>query len=346
MKSKLLSFLKYILLLAIAFGLFFFAFRGVSIEKIIHQMLQANIFWVFLSLIPSIAALISRAYRWNLLIESTGYTSPLTKTTYSLMVGYFANLAFPRLGEVTRCGALSKAEAIPFNVLLGTVIVERVVDVISLLICLVLACILEFKRLGNFLLENIVNPIVKKFNQLIKSPFLIITLIVLVGIIIFIIRYLNNKKKQSGKESKLSVFIKGLINGLKSIGKLKRPRLFIFHSVFIWFLYFLSMYVCFFAFPFTSSLGLSAALFLLVAGGFGMSAPVQGGIGVYHILVSQGLMLYGLSQQQGLTFATLVHTISLAMVVILGSASLLLLFLGNKKRQTSRIQESTELGTD
>src|SRR5258705_7869298 len=206
MKSKLLSFLKYILLLTIAVGLFFFAFRGVSMEKIIRQMLQANIFWVFLSLVPSVAALISRAYRWNLLIESSGYSSPLTKTTYSLMVGYFANLAFPRLGEVTRCGALSKAESIPFNVLLGTVIVERVVDVVSLLICLVLACILEFKRLGNFLLENIVDPIVKKFNQLIKSPFLIITLIVLMVIIIFIIRYLKNKKKQSDKESKLSGF--------------------------------------------------------------------------------------------------------------------------------------------
>ncbi len=331
MKSKFLSFLRYVLLLAIAFGMLALAFRGISVGKIIHQMMQANAFWVLLSIIPSIAALISRAYRWNLLIESTGYSSPLTKTTYSLMVGYFANLAFPRLGEVTRCGALSKAESIPFNVLLGTVIVERVVDIISLLICLLLACILEFKRLGNFLLENIVDPIVKKFNQSIKSPFIIITLVALVIFIIFIVRYLNNKKKQSGKESKAALFVKGLINGLKSVGKLKRPWLFIFHSVFIWVLYFLSMYISFFAFPFTSSLGLSAALFLLVAGGFGMSAPVQGGIGVYHILVSQGLMLYGLSQQQGLTFATLIHTLSLVTVVVLGSVSLLLLFLGNKK---------------
>jgi len=165
MKAKLLSILKYIFLLAVAFALLALAFRGVSVGKILNQMLQANMFWVLVSVIPSLAALVSRAYRWKLLIESSGYSAPLNKTTYSLMVGYFANLAFPRLGEVTRCGALSKSESIPFNVLLGTVIVERVIDLVSLLLCLLLACILEFNRLGNFLLDNIINPLVKKLRS-------------------------------------------------------------------------------------------------------------------------------------------------------------------------------------
>jgi len=331
MKSKLLSFLKYILLLIAAFGLLMIAFRGVSVDKILDQVLQANMFWVMVSVIPSLVALVSRAYRWNLLIESSGYSSPLPKTTYSLLVGYFANLAFPRLGEVTRCGTLSKAQSIPFNVLLGTVIVERVVDVVSLLLCLLLACILEFNRLGNFLLDNIVNPLFKKIVQLFHSPLLLTGFILLVIVLAFILRYLNRRTNESGRESKAAGFIKGLINGLKSLAKLKRPWLFIFHSVFIWLLYYLSMYISFFAFPFTSGLGFSAALFLLVAGGFAMSAPVQGGIGVYHVLVSQGLMLYGLSKQQGLTFATLVHTISLVTIVVLGVTSLLLLLAANKQ---------------
>ena len=335
MKSKLLSFLKYILLLIVAFGLLVIAFRGVSVGKILNQMLQANIFWVVASVIPSLVALVSRAYRWNLLIESSGYSSPLPKTTYSLLVGYFANLAFPRLGEVTRCGTLSKAQSIPFNVLLGTVIVERVVDVVSLLLCLLLACILEFNRLGNFLLDNIVNPLFKKIVQLFHSPLLLTGFILLVIVLAFMLRYLNRRTNESGRESKAAGFIKGLINGLKSLAKLKRPWLFIFHSVFIWLLYYLSMYISFFAFPFTSGLGFSAALFLLVAGGFAMSAPVQGGIGVYHVLVSQGLMLYGLSKQQGLTFATLVHTISLVTIVVLGVTSLLLLLAANKQKQVA-----------
>jgi len=335
MKSKLLSFLKYILLLIAAFGLLVIAFRGVSVDKILDQVLQANMFWVMVSVIPSLVALVSRAYRWNLLIESSGYSSPLPKTTYSLLVGYFANLAFPRLGEVTRCGTLSKAQSIPFNVLLGTVIVERVVDVVSLLLCLLLACILEFNRLGNFLLDNIVNPLFKKIVQLFHSPLLLTGFILLVIVLAFILRYLNRRTNESGRESKAAGFIKGLINGLKSLAKLKRPWLFIFHSVFIWLLYYLSMYISFFAFPFTSGLGFSAALFLLVAGGFAMSAPVQGGIGVYHVLVSQGLMLYGLSKQQGLTFATLVHTISLVTIVVLGVTSLLLLLAANKQKQVA-----------
>ena len=332
MNSKLISYLKYLLLLTVAFGLLAFAFRGVSVGKIIHDMLQANIFWVLLSASFSIIAFISRAYRWNLLIESVEYSPPLKKTTYAMMVGYFANLAFPRIGEVTRCGSLSKAESIPFSPLLGTVIVERVIDVISLFICLLLAAILEYKRLGNFLSDNIINPMIGKFRQLTGSPLLIIAAVVFILGLSFAIFYFIKRSGRKGKELKIVHVIKDLVNGMRSVTKLKRPWLFIFHSVFIWFLYFMSTYVCLFALPSTSHLGLSAALFLLVAGGLGMSAPVQGGIGAYHLLVSQGLMLYGLSQQDGLTFATLIHTLSLVLVVLFGIASLLLLFSGNKKK--------------
>ena len=113
-------------------------------------MMQANMFWVGLSGLFTVIAFYIRALRWRLLIESTGHSPKLKKTFYSLMVGYFANLAFPRLGEVSRCVSLSRAEPIPFSSLLGTVIVERVVDAISLLVCLLLAAIIEYKRLGNF----------------------------------------------------------------------------------------------------------------------------------------------------------------------------------------------------
>jgi len=259
-----------------------------------------------------------------------GYSPSLKRTTYSLMVGYFANLAFPRLGEVTRCGALSKAEAIPFNKLLGTVIVERFIDVISLLLCMFLAAVIEYKRLGNFFSENIFKPAIEKTEQLIKSPLAIIISLTLVAVIIFIVIYFLKKSKQKGTESGFVKLLNGLITGLRSVANLKKPWLFIFHSVFIWFLYYLGVYVCFFALPVTSGLGYGAALFLLVAGGLGMSAPVQGGIGAYHLLVSQGLMLYGLSQQDGLTFATLLHALSLMLVILFGIASLLLLFIKEK----------------
>jgi glycosyltransferase 2 family protein len=332
MRSKLLSVLKYFLLLAVAGVLLYFSFRGISIRKVFSEMLSANIFWVLLSFLMSLIALVSRAYRWNLLLEPLGYSPRLINTTSAVSIGYFANLAFPRLGEVTRCATLSKAESIPFSSLLGTVIVERIIDVITLFLCLVLTAIIEFNRLGNFLNENIFNPIGEKLRQFLTSTLGVAAVVIFIAVLVIGLIYFRKKQKQKGRESIVAHFVKELLNGLRSVTKLKRPWLFVFHSIFIWVLYFLSAYICFFALPATSGLGLSAGLFILTLGGLGMSAPVQGGIGVYHLLVSQGLMLYGLSQQAGLAFATLLHSLQIVMVVSLGSVSLFLLFLQKKKR--------------
>src|SRR5438046_4337076 len=151
MSKKFFTILKFLFLIAIAIGLLYLAFRGVSLKNIYHEMLQANIWCLLLSILAGFIALVSRAYRWNLMIEPLGYSPSLRNTTYAVSIGYFANLAFPRLGEVTRCGTLTRAEAIPFSSLLGTVIVERIVDVISLFVCLLFTDIIELKRLGNFL---------------------------------------------------------------------------------------------------------------------------------------------------------------------------------------------------
>jgi uncharacterized protein (TIRG00374 family) len=260
-----------------------------------------------------------------------GYSPSLKNTTYSVMVGYLANYFVPRLGEVSRCGALSKAESIPFNKLFGTVIVERIIDVISLLICIILAAVLEYERLGNFFTENIFDPVVSRFQQLADSP-LILTglLIAAIGLIIAAAYFMRKSKKKEG-DSKVTKIIRGFIDGLRSVANLKRPWLFIFQSAFIWILYYLGVYVALFAFPFTSDLGGGTALFLLVAGGIGMSAPVQGGIGAYHLFVSQGLLLYGVIKENGLAFATMLHGLQFILVIILGVASFILLFSGRKQ---------------
>lgn len=332
MKSKFISVLKYIVILAVSFGLLALAFKGIKVSDILHEMLQAKISWLMVAVLIGIVSFISRAFRWKLLIESLGYNPSLKNTTYALMVGYFANLALPRLGEVTRCGSLSKVENIPFSSILGTVIVERVIDVLSLFICLLLASLLEFNRLGNFLRDNIIHPMGAKGQQFLSSPILIILALLVFFTLLFTFIYFMRRLRDKKEASKIVRLVEGLVQGIQSISKLKRPWLFIFHSIFIWFLGFLSMYICFFALPSTTGLGMSTALFMLVISGLGMSAPVQGGIGAYHFLVSQGLMLYGLSQQDGLTFATLTHALSLVLVVICGVASLLLLFSANKQR--------------
>jgi uncharacterized protein (TIRG00374 family) len=318
--------LKILLLLAIATGLLFFAFKGINVSEVFGKMKQANLFWLFLSFALSFIALISRAYRWNLLIEPLGYSPKLKNTTYAVSIGYFANLAFPRLGEVTRCGTLGRAESIPFSSLLGTVIVERIVDVITLFICLILAAIIEFRKVSEFLSPRIQN--VKRF---LISPIGIIVMVVVIIFIVLGIYYFKKKQQLKGKESPIVHFFNELIKGIKSIANLNRPWQFIFQSFFIWGLYFLSAYVCFFALPATSHLGLKAALVILTLGAVGMTIPLPGGTGSYHILVSQGLMLYGLSKEDGLSFATLLHGLQLLMIVLVGSISLFLLFLENKK---------------
>ena len=330
MSKKVTDILKYLVLLSIAVALLLFAFRGMDINSIIQQILHADMFWVAVSGLISTIAFVARAHRWNLLIEPMGYSPSLKNTTYCVLVGYLVNFLVPRLGEVSRCGALSKVENVPFNKLLGTVIIERVIDVLSLLVCIILAAAIEYKRLGNFFSENIFDPVVSRFQQLTNSPLILAAIVVvLLGVVTGFV-YFFKKTKQKGSESLISRLIKGFIDGLKSVSQLKRPGLFIFQSIFIWVLYYIGVYVALFAFPFTRDLGAGAALFLLVAGGIGMSTPVQGGIGAYHLFVSQGLVLYGVMEEKGLAFAGMLHGLQFLLVIVFGAISFFLLFSGKK----------------
>jgi uncharacterized protein (TIRG00374 family) len=340
LKKTILSILKYLILLCIALGLLYLAFKGVDVRKTFEEISHVNVLWLSASIGVSLIAFVSRAIRWNMLIEPLGYKPRLSNTFYSLMVGYFANLAVPRLGEVTRCGSLSKAEKVPFNSLVGTVIVERLIDVISLLICLIITALIEYERLGNFLMDSVINPIREKVSASLHSLLFIVLSALIVAVLTGVIIWFIKKSRQSSGESKIVSMIKGLVDGLLSIGQLKRPLLFIFHSVLIWVMYFLMAYLAFFSLPVTNNLTWSAGMFVLVVGGLGMTAPVQGGIGAYHLLVSQGLMLYGLSQQDGLAFATLLHTSQMLIVIFFGALSFLLLLLASKKSSDDNAGEN------
>lgn len=342
MKSKLASLIKFLLLLAIASGLFFFAFRGMKFDNVLREIRHANFYWILLLLFISFMALCSRAYRWKLLIEPLGYSPALKNTFHALMIGYLANLAFPRLGEVSRCGILNKAESIPFGSLIGTVIVERAVDVISLLVCTILTAVVEYERLWNFIRVYIINPTAIKFKSASHSPLFIAGIAVGVVLVFAIVIYLKKRSTEKKDKSRSFNFIKQVVSGLKSVIQLKHPWQFTFHSLLIWILYFLGAYVSFFALPATAGLGFGAALFMLTLGGVAMSAPVQGGIGLYHLLVAQGLMLYSIAYLHGLSFATLIHASQMAFTVLLGCISLFFVFMKknhNRRKSTQSIIE-------
>jgi glycosyltransferase 2 family protein len=308
--------------------LLYLAYRGTSFHIIYTSIIHSKLLWAVASLFFGLIALVLRAYRWKLLLKPLGFVPTLFHASCALAIGYLANLAFPRLGEIMRCGSLSTKDKVPFALVFGTVVTERIVDMISLFTCILLAALFESNRLGHFLINEIVLPIRDKLTL----PVLI-ALFALLLFICFI--YFLKRGKGSKQSSVIKRQLESFADGIRSIMKLQQPLLFIIASIGIWVLYFLSAFVCFFAFPETSHLGPSAALLLLVIGGIAMSAPVQGGIGAYHLLVSRGLLLYGLSQTSGLIFATLLHSSQMLMVIVVGSISLLWLFITRKKARTA-----------
>jgi glycosyltransferase 2 family protein len=328
--SKIFSVIKYLLLFAIGLLLLWLTFRHENLHDVFLKIEHANFFYVLLAFIFGLVAFMLRAHRWNMLLKPMGYDPKLSNACYALGIGYFANLAIPRIGEITRCGVLSKSENVPFEKLIGTVIIERVIDLFMLAFSMLMVALLEFDLLVNFLNEKIILPMKEKTadGSTGASWWLILIAIAVIAGIIFIFK--------SAKTRQLKIKIKqlylGIVTGLKTIFKMKNPGWFIFHTFFIWFLYFLATYVSFFSLESTAGLGINEGMFVLVAGGLGMSAPVQGGIGAYHYIVSQSLMLFNISSTDGIVYATLVHTNQTILVVIIGIISLFLVFRENKAK--------------
>lgn len=315
----------------------YFAFRGINFEDLKEDFRSASYGWVLLSLLFAIFAYISRAIRWKLLIEPLNFQPKLSNTFYSLLLGYLANFAFPRLGEVTRCASLARKEKIPVDKLFGTVIVERVIDLFSLFILLIILIVFRFEKFGNFFTETVFTPLGEKISSSLALSKLIWIILIagfLAGsFLVFIFRKKLSRLKIVRKFKALAL---GVIEGLKSIYKMKKRWAFIFHSVFIWANYWAMTWVVVFALTSTSHLGIIDGLFLLVIGGLGMAAPVQGGIGAYHWIVSRGLVgVYsGISLEDGLVFATLSHESQAILILLLGTFSFLMLIRKKNKPET------------
>jgi len=307
------------------------AFRGIDFAKMIDGIKKANYAWIGVAIVLMLAASFSRAYRWNMLIEPLGYKPKLTNTFWAVMAGYMANLALPRMGEVTRCGALNQTDRIPLQTLIGTVIVERTLDVIMLAFSISLTAFLEYKLLGGFIYKNIVGPILTRVSILLSSATFLIFATVLILAIIASAIFIYKNRQRIALFNKVVLLMAGIWSGMATVFTMKNKWLFVAHTAFIWTMYFMMSYVCFFAIPATSQLGFTAGLFTLVLGGIGMTAPVQGGVGIYHLLVSQGLTLFGISAVDGLLYATLVHTMQTIMMILLGSIGFFVIFMEKKK---------------
>jgi uncharacterized membrane protein YbhN (UPF0104 family) len=278
----------------------------------------------YLGLMALVAILshLLRAERWRMLLVPTGNKVGLTNSFLSLMIGYLVNLAVPRGGEVSRCYNLYKLEKAPVEVSFGTVVVERMVDVICLLLLIAFSFFAEWQKLKKFI-DTLNFSSGEGFSI---SPWMVV---VFIGGVIFVaaIFFLRKNKK-------LLKIIEGFKEGLLAIFKMQNKGLFIAYSLGIWLLYFLMSYLVIKAFPETEDLGFSAVLTLFAVGSIAMAAPLPGGAGSYHTLVPLALvMLYNLPQADAVAFVFIFHGWQTILMILMGVLSLIASYLIIKWRK-------------
>lgn len=341
--NRLLNVAKYVLLLALSGALMWYALRNLDFARMQAELRAARWQWILVSVMVSLPGYFSRAWRWRMQLDAAGQRSSFWATYHAMMVGYLANLVLPRAGEVVRCTVLARTAAVPVKVALGTVITERVIDLAMLLTLTGLLLLLEFEHLQSFLYLQFND----EYDSLTANRVTLLLAIAAVGagaVLMgwFVWRNLE-KFRQNRHFQRAAGFLRGLIQGVLSVRRVRSQSAFWFHTVFTWATYFFTAVVLFETLPSTAGLGPNVALALLVIGGFGMAAPVQGGIGVFHLLVQGALMAYGLGKEQGMAYALISHTTQTVLVVVLGGISFAASMLLTAQRKRGAALADTDL---
>ncbi|HRH03836.1 MAG TPA: lysylphosphatidylglycerol synthase transmembrane domain-containing protein [Bacteroidia bacterium] len=337
MNKSLANVLKALFFLGIGILLIWLVTRNLSDsdkKNILLAFKEAKYIWIAVAMIISGLSHWFRAVRWKMLLTALGHQPKVSTTFFAVMIGYLANFALPRLGEVSRCGVLTKYEKIPFSESFGTVITERAVDVICLLIIFGLTLLLEFHRIFQLVNDSILSPFQNKLMHL-KENLLFVFLFVLFCLTCIVVFFKYKHKFQQLFSGKFLATIKGFWEGMKSVKNVKNPFGFVAYTVAIWGCYALILYCSFLCFDETTTLGWGAALAILTFGSVAIIF-VPGGTGAYQALVTQLLTAsYFISFVIAFAFSWIVWTSSLLVILILGIISLVLLPLLNKQTNAS-----------
>ena len=335
MKHKIFTTLRVVLFLGIGFFFIWIFLRSLTPDqkhKILTDFGIANYWWIILAIILGIISHFSRTLRWKMLLEPIGYTPKTYNVFFAVFIGYLANLALPRLGEVSRCGVLTRYEKIPFTKSFGTVITERAIDMFIFVILFFLNIFAQRALLYGYIEKNVYEPMSAKFNSGIDFEGTITRIFIISFVIIIALFFIFRRAIILSKPyQKLTSLIKGFWQGIMSITKLKNPWLFLFHSLFIWFMYLLMSWVVFMSLPGTRDLGLDAGLSVLLFGTIGIII-VQGGIGIYPVIAAQTLDVYHIPKDTGFTSGWLIWSAQTIMMIIAGSISLVLLPIFNRRK--------------
>lgn len=322
------DFLKFLFFFSLTAFLFWLIYRDQNWDQLVWALKHdVNYFWIWVSIGLGIISHLLRALRWQLVTQSMNFRISLANSFMGIMIGYFANIAIPRMGEFTRCAVVNKYEKVPYSNLLGTVVTERVIDLIILLGLTIIVILGQFNEIILFFGEN--KAIQTKIEQLGSSYWLVGVLFLFIIVLFLLYRYLL----KSRLATKIGHFLIGLKQGLISVKYVKQKGLFILYSLGIWFLYYLMLYLCFFCFNFTSHLSPMVGLTVFVLSSYGMVAPVQGGIGAWHFMVIAALLVYlphtPSVESMAKTFALLTHGTMTLLYIVLGALCFLVLPIYN-----------------
>ncbi|CAL2081876.1 glycosyltransferase 2 family protein [Tenacibaculum sp. 190524A05c] len=308
--------IKTVLPLALGGFLVWYSLSKVSIETLVQYFKNANYWWIALGLFFGVLSHLSRAYRWKFLLEPLGYKPDFGNSTMAVLVAYLVNLTIPRAGEVFRATVMTTYEEIPFEKGFGTIVAERIADLIMMLLIICVTLFVQFDFIYELLIKNF-------------SPSKILVLLggLVVGILIFV-RFV--KKASSGFGLKIKNFVTGLVEGAMSIFKMKNKWAFIFHTVFIWLMYVAMFWATIPAIE-SFNVPFGAVLVGFIAGGFSIAAT-NGGIGLYPVAVAGAFALFNIPEEPANAFGWIMWTAQTAMIIIFGGLSFLFLPVYNRRK--------------
>lgn len=291
------------------------------LDKLKADCKTLNYFWIFMIFVGFGMTNYSRSVRWKIILKTLNYKARFVNLYCAVNVAYLANLGLPRIGEFVRAVLLARYENLPFDKVFGTVVVDRIADMLSFLLVIFLACMLDWNAFNTFFI---------KYASVPKFGFSWIYLLVFSGIIFLLWKFRNALVKMN-LISRFINFLRGIWAGITSIRNLENRNLFILHTCFIWLWFYLMFVFACKAFPPTAQLGLIPMLVVYVFGSFGVFIPSPGGMGTYHFMVIIGMGLYGLKQADSFSFANIAFaSAQFFALVIYGIISLIILSWVNR----------------
>lgn len=317
MSKKIKTILKITLPLALGIILVWYSLSKISFQELLKYFKDANYFYIGLGLLFGLLSHLSRAYRWKFMIEPMGYTLRMSNSIMAVMAAYLINYTIPRAGEIARGTILTNYEGVPFENGFGTIVAERIADMLMMVIIIVITLFLEFEFIYDFFSRRF-HPISLIFGSLI-----------LLGIVTLILIFV--KRNKSNFAVKIRTFIYGLIEGLTAIFKMKNKWAFIFHTVFIWAMYVLMFYITTFSIEETKYIPLAAILIGFISASFSIAAT-NGGIGSYPVAVYAAFSMFSIAKEPSIAFGWIMWSSQTLMIIVLGGLSLIYLPVYNRRK--------------